>query len=310
RVLVESDGLVVPVDMSAVPEAAAGIEEGCLVKVSGTCVMDISNWQANSVFPQIRGFFVVVRAPSDVVILARPPWWTSARLLTVVGTLLAALVVILLWNAALRRAAVRKGRELYREQIGRVKADLRTEERTRLAVELHDTLAQNLTGVSMELEAGHVDIAARTLKSCRDELRNCLWDLRSQALEERDMAQAILRTLQPYVNDSRVAIRFDVPRAKLSDNTAHALLRTIRELVVNAIRHGEAGAIKVAGAMDGETVCCSVADDGRGFDPDTAPGVTQGHFGLQGIRERIEAIGGTFTIESAPGKGTKAKIRL
>ena len=210
----------------------------------------------------------------------------------------------------MRRVAARKGRELFQEQIERVEADLRTEERTRLAVELHDTLAQNLTGVSMEIEAGHVDIAARTLKSCRDELRNCLWDLRSQALEEKDMSAAVLRTLQPIVNTERVKVRFNVPRQKFSDNTAHALLRTIRELVVNALRHGNAQTVKVAGSIDGETILCSVTDDGCGFDPDESPGILQGHFGLQGVRERIAQLGGTFTIESAPGKGTKATIRI
>jgi len=107
-----------------------------------------------------------------------------------------------------------------------------------------------------------------------------------------------------------VKVRFNVPREKLSDNTAHALLRTIRELVVNALRHGNAQTVKVAGSIDGETILCSVTDDGCGFDPDESPGILQGHFGLQGVRERIAQLGGTFTIESAPGKGTKATIRI
>ncbi len=310
RFLLECDGLIVPVDIGANPSAGEDIEEGCVVDASGTCVMDIENWQINSIFPQIRGFFIVARTPSDVFIVARPPWWTTTRLLTVIGTLLAALAVILVWNAALRRVAAQKGQALFQEQIGRVEADLRTQERTRLAVELHDSLAQSLSGVSMELEAGHIDIAARTLKSCRDDLRDCLWDLRSQALEEKDMTRAVLRTLQPHVKDSRVAVRFNVPREKLSDNTAHALLRAVRELVVNAIRHGNASSVKVAGSLEDGKLLCSVTDNGCGFDPDTAPGVLQGHFGLQGISERIDALGGTFTIESTPGRGTKATIRI
>ena len=190
-------------------------------------------------------------------------------------------------------------------------------------MELHDTLAQNLTGVSMEIEAAndlrgdapkpmlnHLGIAAKALKSCRDELRNCLWDLRSQALEEQDMSKVVLKTLQPVVNDSRLAVRFNVPRARLSDNTAHALLRVVRELVVNAIRHGNASAIKVAGTIDGNNLLCSVSDNGCGFEPETAPGILQGHFGLQGIQERIDEIGGTFEIASTPGTGTKATISI
>ena len=308
--MIENEGVLVPVYASAALEKAAEMEIGCTIEVAGTCIMDIEDWRANSVFPQIHRFLLVTRTPSDLRIIALPPWWTTERILWVIGALLGGIIAILLWNAALSRSAARKGRELYRVQIEQVKADLRTEERTRLAVELHDTLAQNLTGVSMQLAAGHVEIAEKTLKSCRDDLRDCLWDLRSQALEEPDMTQAILKTLRPHTGESRVTVRFNVPRGKLSDKTAHALLRSIRELAVNALRHGKATDIKVAGALEGELLICSVSDNGCGFDPVTAPGVLQGHFGLQGIRERVNALGGEFTIESKPGEGVKAKIKI
>ena len=170
--------------------------------------------------------------------------------------------------------------------------------------------ANDLRGNAPKPMLDHLGIAAKALKSCRDELRNCLWDLRSQALEEPNMTKAVLKTLQPIVNDSRLAVRFNVPRARLSDNTTHALLRVIRELVVNAIRHGNATTVKIAGTIDDDKLLCSVTDDGCGFDPETAPGVLQGHFGLQGIQERIDEIGGTFEIASAPEKGTKAKITI
>ena len=319
----DTGGRLISVNMSAVPDILDSVSTESTLEVTGTCVMDIENWRPRQTFPRINGFFVVLRSAEDVKILTRAPWWTPAKLIALIAILLAALVAIFIWNAALRRVAARKGRELMREQLGHVKANLRTSERTRLAVELHDTLAQNLTGVSMELEAAadlrgeappdmmaHLSIATKALKSCRDELRNCLWDLRSQALEEKDMSTAILRTLQPCVADSRLAVRFEVPRSRLSDNTTHALLRVIRELVTNAIRHGAATSVKIAGAIDGDKLLCSVTDNGGGFDPDTAPGVLQGHFGLQGIQERIAELGGTFEISSAPGKGTKATISL
>ena len=321
--LLDDGGILFPVDISSVPDAATDITEGCIVRVTGICVMEAEYWHPGLAIPQVKEFSVVVNDPDGIVVLSRPSWWTPGRLLAVIGALLAGLVGIFIWNAALRRAATRKGRELFREQLGHVKADLRTEERTRLAVELYDTLAQNLTGVSMEIEAAndlrgnapqpmldHLGIAAKALKSCRDELRNCLWDLRNQALEEPDMTKAALKTLQPVVNDSRLAIRFNVPRTRLSDNTAHAILRIVRELVVNAIRHGNASSVKVAGTIDGDKLLCSVTDDGCGFDPDAAPGILQGHFGLQGIQERIDEIGGTFEISSTLGKGTKATISV
>ena len=168
--------------------------------------------------------------------------------------------------------------------------------------------ACDLRGDAPQPMLDHLDIAAKALKSCRNELRNSLWDLRSQALDEKSMTTAVLRTLQPHVSDSKLDVRFNVPRARLSDNTAHALLRVIRELVVNATRHGGATVVKVAGAIDEGRLLCSVTDNGTDFDPDRAPGVLQGRFGLQGIRERIAGLGGRFEISSAPGAGAKATI--
>lgn len=105
-------------------------------------------------------------------------------------------------------------------------------------------------------------------------------------------------------------MRFNVARSKITDNTAHALLRVIRELVINAIRHGNATVVRVAGSLDQATLLCSVTDNGCGFDPNTAPGILQGHFGLQGVRERIEELGGMIKIASVPGKGAKVTISI
>ena len=322
RFCLELENLSVSIKTSPEFQPPQDFVAGCIADITGICLMQTLD-DSSSGFSRITGFSIVPRNGTDYHIVSRPPWWTPARLLSTISILIMILGAIVLWNIALRRQAARRGRELFREQLGHVTADLRTEERTRLAVELHDTLAQNLTGVSMEIEAAndlrsnapkamldHLGIAAKALRSCRDELRNCLWDLRSQALEERDLTKAVLRTLQPHVNDSQLAVRFNVPRARLSDNPAHALLRVIRELVINAIRHGNASSIKVAGTIDQGKLLCSVSDNGCGFDLETAPGVLQGHFGLQGVRERIDEIGGTFEISSTPGQGTKAVITL
>ena len=323
RLHIESDGILVPVDASTHPEALADVTVGCQVEVSGTCVLEHEDVYQSAAFPRLKGFMVVVRAPEDVRILARPPWWTPGRLLAVVSILVATLFAFLLWNRALRNLALRKSRELLREQVEHVRAELKMEERTRLAVELHDSLAQNLTGVSLEIDTAvkqsdvdrtsmrrHLDVAARSLKSCRDELRNCLWDLRNRALEAPTMDDAIRQTLAPHVAGTDVSIRFRVPRPRISDNTAHAILRIIRELALNAIRHGGATRVWIAGSIDDARMHFSVRDNGRGFDPATAPGFAEGHYGLLGIRERIDELEGEFTLVSAPGKGAKATVSI
>ena len=317
------DGLSLPVDVSAAPEALADIRPGARVEATGACVMEIDNWRPQVPFPKVNGCLLVVRGAGDVRVIARPPWWTTTRLLSALGLMIVVLLAFFVWNRNLNRLVERRGHELLREQIGRAHANLKTEERTHLAVELHDSLAQSLTGASMEIEASlalrgnasdemmrHLDIADKTLKSCRDDLRNCLWDLRSRALEEKSMDMAIRRTLSPHVNSAKLSLRFAVPRSRLSENTAHAVLRIIRELVLNAIRHGRAAVVLIAGSLDGNRLLFSVSDNGCGFDPDTRPGVPQGHFGLAGIEERVVQLNGTTDIRSAPGRGTRVRISI
>ena len=323
RITIENGGYDLPVDFSSVPDALEGLEKGCDVEITGTCVVDISKWYPQGAFPSVEDCAIVVRTPSDVSVLSRPPWWTTGRLLAVIGSLLVALAAILAWNVVLNRTAERRGHQLMREQIGRAKANLKAEERTRLAVELHDSLAQSLTGASMEIETAkvfglesphemmsHLDIADKTLKSCRDDLRNCLWDLRSRALEETDMNSAILRTLSPHVRKARLAVRFNVRRKLLSENTAHAVLRIVRELTLNAIRHGNASVVKIAGSTENGRLLFSVSDDGCGFDTGAVPGRPQGHFGIAGIRERVGQLGGSFMLTSQPGGGTVGRVEI
>lgn len=317
----DCDGYSLPVDFSAAPNALNGIEIGCEIGITGTCVMETENWRPQLPFPQIKGFFLVVRTVDDVRILSRPSWWTPSRLLLVIVALLAALMVFIAWNRILQRIVERRSRQLYREQIARERSELQTEERTRLAVELHDTIAQNLTGASFEINAaerlvptdanaslGHLGRAARTLKSCRDELRNCIWDLRNRALEAPDMNAAIRCTLEPHIGETSLSVRFNVPRSLFTDNSAHALMRIIRELTLNAIRHGKAKSVKIAGSVENGVLRFSVRDDGSGFDPDNCPGLRDGHFGLQGVRERIKKFNGEMSIESRSGTGTRIAL--
>ena len=148
------------------------------------------------------------------------------------------------------------------------------------------------------------------LASCRQELRCCLWDLRSRTFEERDLTEAVRRTIEPHTADANVSVRFNVARDVLSEATVHAILKIVRELVVNAIRHGNARNIQVAGEFSDGVVRFSVRDDGRGFDPNTALGARQGHFGLQGVRERAAERSGEVRILSSPGHGTKVTVSI
>ena len=323
RMDLDCDGHTVNVDASARPDALAGITIGCVVELTGVCLMETNLWKPDAIFPRIVGVMIVPRDGADVRVLSRPPWWTTGRLLAVIGSLLAALAAILVWNRILNRLVDRRSRELLREQVAHLRADLRTRERTNLAVELHDALSQNLAALACQIAAGRsalatvpeaaarqFETAERMLLSCRTELRRCLWDLRGEALEAKDFTGALKTVLGPVAGKAVLSVRFNVPRTRVNDTTAHAILCIVRELVSNAVRHGHAANVRIAGEMHDGRISFSVRDDGCGFDPGKAQGLAEGHFGLQGIRERVRRLDGTFELDSAPGRGTRTAITL
>ena len=313
-ILISEKERILPIDTSMVTGAADGISVGCRLEVTGVCILETENWRPNSLFPPASGYRVVIRNPDDLRIISHPPWWTPKRLLAVIGILLAVLAALSVRMMITRR---------FNAMITKAKIDAKVGERTRLAVELHDSIAQDLTGIAMEIRSAkrakdtdaanldrHLNLAAAVLDSCRDELRNCIWDLRNLTLDDATVDEAIRRTLQQHLGGARLEVRFAVERKRFSDNTLHTILRIIRELTINAVRHGAANSIKVAGCIDGDRLRISVRDNGYGFDPDNIPDASSGHFGLQGIHERIETLEGKFEIESSKGCGTKAILTI
>ena len=125
-----------------------------------------------------------------------------------------------------------------------------------------------------------------------------------------DFAAAIRETVFPVAREAKVSVRFAGHRAQISDSTAYALLSILRELTANAVVHGHATSVRIAGEQLPQTIRFSVQDNGSGFDPERAPGFDEGHYGLVGIRERIEELDGEFTLDSAPGRGVKATVAL
>jgi len=323
RMFIDSDGFLVPVDLHAISSGARDLSLGCDLDVTGICIMEAKSWRDDNLFPVLGGFTLVPRSGDDIRVLSRPSWWTPGRLLIVIGSLFLTLVAFVVWNRILNRLIKRRSQQLFREQVAHAGSDLKVDERTRLAVELHDSLSQTLTGVSFQIDAAekarqrdpsriekHLAIAKRTLLSCREELRNCLWDLRNNALEESDTTTAIRRTVEPHLGEAQLILDVEVPRAKLSDNTFHAILCILRELSGNAVRHGEARHVSITGRLADGALTFSVTDDGCGFDPDNHPGMDEGHFGLQGIAERLDTLQGTLSIFRTADTGTTISFSI
>lgn len=206
------------------------------------------------------------------------------------------------------------------------------EERARLASELHDTLLQAFTGVTLQLQA----LRNRMLTSPREaeqemervlevadvalrDARSAVWDMRAPELERLDVAAALEKSARETVASHRWAALAQVDlevtitgeRRRLSPDVETAAHRIGREAVVNAVRHANARNIRVAIAFEPQLLCVEVRDDGVGFNVALLdPLEGQGHWGLVGMRERARKARGTLDLRSAPCTGTAVVLRL
>src|ERR1017187_2430071 len=211
-------------------------------------------------------------------------------------------------------------------QLGRLSRQSRqaavAAERNRMARDIHDTLAQGFTGVILQLEvveealsqrlsakAGeHLRRASELARESLREARRSVWALRPQTLEEKDLCEALRGLIQKLTAGTPVRAEFIVqgkPR-ELPLDWEDNLLRIGQEVLTNALRHAQASEFNAQLAFDDGAVRLSLHDNGRGFDP---AGRHDG-FGLQGMRERVEGIGGQLAIQSARGEGTAISIVL
>ena len=222
------------------------------------------------------------------------------------------------------------------ENLNRVAVDLQTlladreqvaalEERERMARELHDTLAQGVVGLVLQLEAvkhylseGEVAesqlIVTEATTQARDALRQAraaIDDLRAEALFAPDFIAVVTRRTQKFSASNNLSVELDtqLPDSLLlpSPISLHAQ-RALAEMLANVARHAEATTVYVTLWLKDGCMLIEVADNGAGFDVETA--VRPGHYGLIGLKERARLTGGHFSINSSPTSGTTALLHL
>ena len=196
-------------------------------------------------------------------------------------------------------------------------------ERTRIARELHDTLAQGLAGTGIQIDTAmqaieegpaaareHLGLARLMVKTTLAEVRRSIWVLRAQTSKGHDgLGSSLEGSLRQLTADSGVEARLEVtgrPRA-LPGELERSLLRIAHEAVTNAVRHAGARSVAIGLDFDRETIALHVRDDGKGFDPASVGGE---HFGLTGMSERATGLGGRLEVRSRPGEGTELTCRL
>lgn len=271
-----------------------------LIEVTGYRFYEIAGASNLEVFPRLVGVTIAPRTPEEFRVIAGPPWWTPLRATIALVALLIAFFIIF--------------------SINRIRLKSKISERTRLATELHDYLAQDLTAISYQLTAAKrarqrnlddsraLNAADRMLGACRTELRRCLYDLRNDALDESDFARAVEITLRPLAKDVKCAVTLQFSRLPFDDAAAHSILSILRELLSNAISHGKATRFSISGLIENRRLIFTVRDNGCGFNSSSAPAQEEGHFGLSGVRERLLKLSGKITISSAPNEGTVITI--
>jgi two-component system NarL family sensor kinase len=196
------------------------------------------------------------------------------------------------------------------------------EERNRLAREIHDTLAQGLTAVSLKLEtvdalleAGSEiervrEVVGQALALTRanlEEARRSVLDLRAAPLEGRTLPEALDRLAEEISDRSGLQVSFKTVGGNrpLPLRIEVGLYRIAQEALTNIQRHADATTVKMQLTVTTGHVKLIVEDDGRGFDPDA---ISKNSFGLIGVNERARLLGGTFRIESSTGAGARAEI--
>ena len=277
------------------------------------------------------GLSVLLRSMEDVSVLRPPSWWTPARSVGIVAIGSVVLFGVLLWSGQMRRQLARKTKLLAVEMRARrdvaieMKAALR--ERGRLAANLHDTLLQTMSGLVYQLEAceteavpqaerkaDYLATARRMVQRAQDDLRGTVWALRVLPSHTGSFADSLRVLARQLAEGREVEITTVEHNAvpKLPEFVAANLLLVAQEAVHNALKHARPSRINMtlSASPDGKQITLKVRDNGIGFDPAASPCQKAGHFGLEGMRERAEQLGGKMRIESQPGHGTCVWVKV
>jgi signal transduction histidine kinase len=284
------------------------------VRVTGVCLV-----RSGGLWKIPESLRLLLRSPQDIVVTRKPSWWTLRHALWLLGVMCGILLVVMAWIFVLRRRL--------REQMETIRQKLRSgavlEERNRIARELHDTLEQELAGITLQLDLavdcfeGAPRVAQKAVETARYmsrhsmiEARRSVWDLRCQLLEQGDLVSALSQIVQPLSphDGGRIDVKIEGTPRRLPGPIEMNLLRIGQEAVGNAVKHGRARTVSIQLRYAPSLVRLTVSDDGAGFEPDQ-PG-RAGHFGIQDMRERALTMGSSLNIESRPNQGTVISVEV
>lgn len=329
----------------------ASIPIGSMVEVSGICLLQSGE------DGKIKSLQILLPTSNDVRIISKPSWLTPQHLLGILTIVLSVLIVAVSWTIMVsKKNSTLKylihERELDQKELQKTHDTLewrvkeRTEqlkfqitarkesefqfkgtlaERTRLAQELHDTLEQTLTGITLQLDtvaklfhlnpegaSHHLGLVRNLMRQSQIDLRRSIWDLRSRELEEFNLSSALLASGHQLGDSAGIRVNVETKGSvrPLPEVVEENLLRIGQEALTNIVKHSGANLAEIKLEFGAQTVVLEIKDNGKGFAPENCVGPNDGHFGLLGMKERAKRFGGRFLIASAPGGGTTIHVEI
>jgi signal transduction histidine kinase len=275
-----------------------GLAPASRLRLRGVSVVDPRYNQA------LDPFVILVRSAEDVDVVAGPPWWRPSILIL---ASLAGLGFVFTLNHLYLLAKHWRLRAV-------------TDERERLAHEIHDTLAQSFAGIGFQLQAirnsmprgfqeleRQVDRAMLMARTSHEEARRSVANLRPKSLGHVGLLPALRECAERMVKSGNVTVQtYGVDDGRVVPvHVRDTLFRIGQEAIANSIRHADPDTIRIGLQQQRASLCLSVEDDGHGFIVDSE----HAGFGLLGMYKRAESISATLVIKSAPGSGTRIEVR-
>lgn len=226
-------------------------------------------------------------------------------------------------QSAERRDLVTQLQKTQDELVASERREARLEERSRLARDIHDTLAQSFIGVITHLEAAgqasekdaekitfHIEQAEAVARDGLGQARWVVHDLRPPVLEQnKSLGRALSQEAQKWAGRTGIELSTEITgqEVQLHPEVEVSLLRALQEALANVAKHAQATTVQVTLSYIGNQVILDISDNGRGFQPGH-PSPPDGGFGLQAMQERVAEIRGELHVESEPGEGVNLAI--
>jgi signal transduction histidine kinase len=317
------------------PPAWASLQPGDTVETTGLWLASTVELKEAGVLTVPKSFQLKLRRPGDLRLVSRAPWWTAGRLAA--GCITLALLVAGMSAAVIR---VRRRNQHLQAEISRrhlAEAALQqariaeqasyaalTDDRTRMARELHDSLAQTLAAAAFRFDALAITIAdresplkdslcmaAESLRGGQEAIRRSVWGLRASELEGRTLPQAIAHSLDLLTAGTGIVLDLDLPRQipGLQLEQEHACLRIAQEAAANVLKHSRATRMGARLSQENGGVILEIRDNGTGFRHDPAGQKTEdGPCGLKDMRERAASLAGHLTLTFPADGGTCVRL--